>query len=347
MSSPTISVSTVIDVYYTLLELGIDKGFLETESGIRLAELENPDGRVCISKLKTLWDIALTYTKNPAIGLVVGEKVDPSRFSIVTQASFQCETAREGLEKYTRFFSIVNQAASLALNIEGDLATLEFQFESPEFYSISEMERTMVSILTRSHYALGHKAIPKKIFFQHAAPDYLDQYETVFQAPLFFDQDKTAIVFDQKWLDTKINQSNPHLLNVLTDYAEKLLKKLQPTRTTQSKLREFIKLNLCNNDNLDVKLAAKKLNMSRHTLYRKLKKEGVSFQSLVEEVRQKEAKSHLKENIISISELAYLLGFSELSAFSRAFKRWTGESPAQFRDHALQTPIADKATTGT
>jgi len=83
-----------------------------------------------------------------------------------------------------------------------------------------------------------------------------------------------------------------------------------------------------------LKLAAKKLNMSRHTLYRKLKKEGVSFQSLVEQVRREEAEVHLKDNKISISELAYLLGFSELSAFSRAFKRWTGESPAQYRDRA-------------
>ncbi|WP_156508573.1 AraC family transcriptional regulator, partial [Oleiphilus sp. HI0132] len=68
-----------------------------------------------------------------------------------------------------------------------------------------------------------------------------------------------------------------------------------------------------------------------HTLYRKLKKEQVSFQSLVEEVRQREAERYLKENKVSISEVAFLLGFSELSAFSRAFKRWTGESPAKFR----------------
>jgi len=335
MSLPTISVSTVIDTYYTLLELGIEQSFLENKSGISVTDLENPDARVCISKLKLLWGIAHTYTENPAIGLFVGEKVDPSRFSVVTQASFQCKTILQGLQKYVRFFSIVNQAASLTLTEEGDMATLEFRFESPEFYSISEMERMTASALARSQYLLRKRIIPKYVSFQHSEPSYVKDYESTFKAPILFDQNKTAIVFERKLLDSKINLNNPHLLNVLTDYAEKLLKKLSTKGSTQNQVRIFIKHNLEDNDALDVKLAAKKLNMSRHTLYRKLKKEGVSFQSLAEEVRQTEAKRYLEENNLSISEVAYLLGFSELSAFSRAFKRWTGESPAQFRTNAI------------
>jgi len=335
MSLPTISVSTVIDTYYTLLELGIEQTFLENKSGISVTDLENPDGRVCISKLKLLWDIAYAYTENPAIGLYVGEKVDPSRFSVVTQASFQCKTLLQGLQKYVRFFSIVNQAASLTLKEEGELATLEFRFESPEFYSIPEMERMAASALARSQYLLGKRITPKYMSFQHSAPSYIKDYESIFSAPILFDQETTTIAFQRKFLDTKINLNNPHLLNVLTDYAENLLKKIATKGNTQDQVRKFIKHNLEDNDALDVKLAAKKLNMSRHTLYRKLKKEGVSFQSLAEEVRQAEAKRHLEENNVSISEVAYLLGFSELSAFSRAFKRWTGESPVQFRMNSV------------
>lgn len=331
MNNLTISVSTVIDTYFTLLELGIEKEFLEKSSGISIAELENPDARVCLSKLNKLWSIAHEFTQNPAIGLVVGEKVDPSRFSVVTQASFQCKTIRQGLEKYVRFFSIVNQAASITLTQENDLATLEFHFESPELYSISEMERMTTSALARSHYLLRKRIIPKYMSFQHSAPSYAKEYESTFKAPIKFDQPTTAIVFERKLLDAKIKLNNPYLLNILTDYAEKLLKKITVKNNIQAQVRRFIKANLEDNDALDVKLAAKKLNMSRHTLYRKLKKEGVSFQALAEEVRQKEAKRYLENNTISISEVAYLLGFSELSAFSRAFKRWTGESPAQFR----------------
>ena len=335
MNRPTVSISTVIDTYYTLIERGIDLALLEEQSGISLEELENPDGRICISKLNTLWEIAQNHTQNPAIGLIVGEQVDPNRFSVVTQASFQCKTILQGLQKYVRFFSIVNQAASLTLIEEGDLATLEFRFESPEFYSISEMERMTSSALARCGYLLRKKIIPKHMAFQHAEPPYAKEYEAVFSAPVSFDQPTTSIVFDRKLLDATIKQSNPYLLNVLNDYAEKLLKKLSVKNNTQAQVRKFIKDHLEDNDALDVKLAAKSLNMSRHTLYRKLKKEGVSFQSLAEDVRETEAKRYLEKNNVSISEVAYLLGFSELSAFSRAFKRWTGVSPAQFRANSI------------
>jgi len=338
-SSPTISVSTIIDVYHTLLEEGIGAEVLAQESGITLSDLEDPDGRVSISKLNTLWSLAISYTGNPAIGLLVGSKVDPSRFSVVTQASFQCETILQGLQKYVRFFSIVNQGATMSLSKEGDLASLEFQFASPEFYSVSEIERMVSTAMARCRYLVGDKIEPKRFDFQHAEPEYRDEYEAMFNAPLFFGQDKTAIVFDRSLLYTKINQSNPYLLSVLTSYAEKLLKKVQSKSNVKDKVRFFIRNHLADDGELDVNMAAKELNMSRHTLYRKLKKEDVSFQSLFEEVRREEALRHLKEGRVSISEVAFLLGFSELSAFSRAFKRWTGESPAQFRLSEGQSKI--------
>jgi len=331
-SEPTISVSTIIDVYYILLEKGIDEGVLEAQSGVALSKLEDPDARVSISTLNTLWDIAIEYTQNPAIGLYVGNRVDPNRLSVVAQASFQCETILQGLQKYVTFFSIVNQAANMAISVKGELATLEFRFESPEFYSIPEIERMMASALARCRYLVGDTIKPKQFSFQHPCPDYLIDYQEAFKAPLLFNQDKSAIVFERSLLDTKIKHRNPYLMNVMTNYAEKLLKKIQPSSDVQKSVRVFIKKHLSDDSKMDVKKAAKALHMSRHTLYRKLKKEAVSFQSLVEEVRREEAEQHLKDNKVSISEVAFLLGFSELSAFSRAFKRWTGESPAQYRE---------------
>jgi len=333
-SSPTISVSTVIDAYYTLLEKGIDKQFLEDKSGIAVSDLEDPDARVSFSALDNLWSIAIDYTGDPTFPLQVGNSVDPNRLSVVAQASFQCETILQGLLKYIGFFSIVNQAASMSFYEEGETATLAFRFESPELYCIPEMERMMSSALARCRYLVGDAMTPRRFNFQHACPEYVSSYESVFKASLNFDQEESAIVFDRSLLDTKIKHRNPYLMNVMTSYAEKLLQNIQPSSEVQKSVRVFIRKHLSDAPEMDVKRAAKALNMSRHTLYRKLKKEDVSFQSLVEQVRREEAEVHLKDNKISISELAYLLGFSELSAFSRAFKRWTGESPAQYRDRA-------------
>jgi hypothetical protein len=120
-----------------------------------------------VSGLVTIEDI---------LELIVGEKVNPSRSSVVTQASFQCKTISQGLQKYVRFFSVVNQAASLTLIEEGELAVLEFRFESPEFYSIPEIERMTASAQARSRYLLRKGITPKYMTFQHAAPSYVKNY---------------------------------------------------------------------------------------------------------------------------------------------------------------------------
>jgi AraC-like DNA-binding protein len=335
-SVPTICVSTLTDVYHTLLEGGIDPEVLERQSGISQADIADPDKRVSVTKLETVWDMAKQFTNDPAIGLSVGGKVDPNRFSVVTQASFQCENIKQGLSQYIRFFSIVNQGARMELSVQDDLASLGFSFVLPEYYSISEMERMISSALARYHYLVGNHLQPVRFNFQHKMPEYVERYRVLFDAPLFFEQAKTEILFDRRLLDLKIKQSNPYLLSVLTNYAEKLLKRVQSKKAkskpeVKDKVSHYIRKHLADDVELDVNVVAAALNMSRHTLYRKLKKEDVSFQSLVEEERRKAAIRHLQDENISIGEVAFLLGFSELSAFSRAFKRWTGESPAQYR----------------
>lgn len=336
-SSPTISVSTISDVYHVLLKKGISEELLAQQSGISRDDIENLDARIPISKLKTIWDIAKEYTNQPEIGLYVGGEIDPARFSVVAQASFQCETIRDVLRVYARFFSVVNEAASLNLIEDAEWATLEFTCFSPDWYSISEMERMVMTSLARCDYLTGRKIRPQRFNFQHPEPAYINAYQEVCQGELKFSQAQTGIVFKKSVLDLRVKHGNPYLLSVLTSYAEKLLHKLKVSSRSdiKSKVRSFIRKHLAENTELDVECAAKALHMSRHTLYRKLKKEEVSFQSLVEEVRQKEAQRYLMENKVSISEVAFLLGFSELSAFSRAFKRWTGESPAKFRSKSI------------
>jgi AraC-like DNA-binding protein len=334
-TSPTISVSTISDVYHVLLKKGMSEEELAQKSGINREDVADLDARIPISKLKTVWDIAKDYTGLPEIGLHVGADIDPSRFSVVAQASFQCETMRDVLQVYARFFSIVNESARLNLIEEGEWATLEFTSLSPEWYSISEMERMVITALARCDYLTGRKLRTKCFNFQHAEPSYVDAYKNVCKGELKFSQEQTGIVFKKTALDLPVKHGNPYLLSVLTSYAEKLLNKVSSSSDIKSKVKSFIRNHLADDAELDVERAAKALHMSRHTLYRKLKKEDVSFQSLVEDVRQKEAERYLRENEVSVSEVAFLLGFSELSAFSRAFKRWTGESPAKYRAKAI------------
>ena len=144
-----------------------------------------------------------------------------------------------------------------------------------------------------------------------------------------FDQPHCAIAFKKSFLDFKLPKRNPYLHKVLTRHVESLLNKIRPKKSLSDQVKQIVSKQLPKGD-VDAEMVASTLCMSRHTLYRKLKNEGHAFQELVESVRKEKAIRYIKEKRYSLSEIAFLLGFSELSAFSRAFKRWTGTSPAKY-----------------
>ena len=119
-----------------------------------------------------------------------------------------------------------------------------------------------------------------------------------------------------------------------------LLARLQSRRSFGRKIHRLISKQMAT-EKIDADTLARQCHMSRQTLYRKLKKEGLSFQGLVEQVRQDKALRYVAGDQYALGEIAFLLGFSELSAFSRAFKRWTGTSPAEYRARHLASPEAE------
>ena len=148
--------------------------------------------------------------------------------------------------------------------------------------------------------------------------------------PVEFSQPTCFVAFDSAYLNFELPQRNPFLHQALTRHVETLLRKLQVRRKVSQQVRKILEKQLSRED-LDIVIVAEQMAMSRQTLYRKLKQEEVSFQELVEDVRRIKALGYLNVGKYSLSEIAFLLGFSEQSAFSRAFKRWTGKSPAQYR----------------
>ena len=239
LSTPSISVSTISDVYHVLLKRGMTEQELAQQSGISLKDIGNLDARIPIAKLNTIWQIAKDYTQQPEIGLYVGEEIEPARFSVVAQASFQCETIRDALQVYARFFSIVNEAASLTLKEQGEWATLEFTCSSSNCYSISEMERMVMTARARFDYLTGRRIKVQCFNFQHAEPDYVRAYKDVCHGELKFSQAQTGLVFKSSVLDLRVKHGNPYLLSVLTSYAEKLLRKVSSSAKVKDKVMHF------------------------------------------------------------------------------------------------------------
>ncbi|WP_250657456.1 AraC family transcriptional regulator [Alkalimarinus coralli] len=328
--SPSIGSSSVLALISLLDDYGFSRQQVSDISGIDLSTLDLQDSRLPLDQYKTLWDTALKITNNPALGLELGQIFNASKIGLVGHIIFNSENLAKGLKEYVRLFSIVNEAISLNFETDEKYAYLRFIHLNPEHYCIPDMERSMVLSLYRGKALFDSDIQWESVDFQHAQPDYVDKYQKVFNCPLNFNQNHCQIVFQRDYLELAPKQRNPYLGSAALEYANSMLKKLF-RRSYADKVKGLIAQSISTGE-ADVDHIAEKLNTSRQTLYRKLKAEGVSFQSLLEDVRFSTAKEQLRNSDRQLSEIAFSLGFSDLSAFSRAFKRWSGVTPKEYRD---------------
>jgi AraC-like DNA-binding protein len=328
--NPSIGNSSVLALVSLLEDYGFERSLIANLSGVNLRELDQQDGRLSLPNYQKLWATALDITKNPALGLDLGQQVDTSKVGIVGHIIFNSANLQEGIQEYVRLFSLVNEAISLSFETDENLGYLQFVHTYPEYYCIPDMERSMVLLLYRAKALFNENIVWQSVDFQHAEPIYVEQYHRIFGCTVRFNQPVCQITFKKKYLQLKPKKRNPFIGRAALQYANNLLKKLFK-RTWADKVKTLIAQSLSQGE-ADIDHIANKLNTSRQTLYRKLKTEDASFQTLLEEVRFSLAKNQLKNSALSLSEIAFSLGFSDLSAFSRAFKRWSGVSPKDFRE---------------
>jgi AraC-like DNA-binding protein len=172
--------------------------------------------------------------------------------------------------------------------------------------------------------------IAREIHFKHGDPGYRDEYDRIFQAPIFFNADKNAILFDNAVLTFRNPLASRHAARVLGDKAESLLRLLERSTTTRGEVERLLAPELSAR-RAGMGSIAQTMGVSRKTLFRRLKAEGVTFEHVQDELRREIALDHLTLRNASVNETAYLVGFSDPAAFSRAFKRWTGMSPRTAR----------------
>ncbi len=326
----TVSASSAQSLLVYLTQQGFDGSALARKAGIRVATLDNPDSRIGVAQFNAFWTRALALTRNPALGLHVGEMTGTTEMGIVGHIFFNSKTLAQALEQYASFFSLVNNSMRVDFYTDDEFAYVSYVCESPEAYCQPAMDRLMAISIMRARLYVHPQLKMHYVGFAHPQPPYAQEYERIFHCPVRFDQPHCNLVFRKHLLNYQLPKRNPYLHQVLTRHVEAILNRLRPRKAITSKVKQLIAGQLAKNS-VDAEHIASELHMSRHTLYRKLKLEDQSFQALVEEVRKEKAIQYIEEGKHAFSDIAFLLGFSELSAFSRAFKRWTGVPPAKWR----------------
>ncbi|MFE8071249.1 AraC family transcriptional regulator [Marinobacteraceae bacterium S3BR75-40.1] len=332
----TVAASGALALAHYLISRGLaSPRELEEQLARPLSELEDPDLRLPVEQHYRLWPFAIEKSEDPALGLRVGEVVDPDRMGLVGHVFFNCDTLGHALQQYVKLQGLINEAVLIRFTKDEHWVSLIWEPVAPELYCVPDMERTLAAAVTRARHFIHPQLKIDRLTLAHPEPDHRPEYERIFQCPLQFGAASTSLRFERRYLDWPLPHRNPYVYSALLGHVNRLLARMRPQRLVSRQVKRLISRQLPHGTP-DVDSIAQKLHMSRQTLYRKLKHEGQSFQNLVEDVRRTRALRLVEGEKYALSEIAFLLGFSELSAFSRAFKRWTGESPARYRERHRQ-----------
>jgi AraC-like DNA-binding protein len=317
------------------MELGIPQKVLESAVGFSKEELANDDLKIPVENTIKMLKKSIAL-KGPDIAIKLGAKATPEIMGVLGQIMKNCTNLREAADQFIRFQNLYLAVSKFKIRIEGSSSILSHSVTAP----VSDYDNQLINEVNLSicvaaaRKLIGAEFVPKEVRFSHKKPEYVEVYKQHFRSPLKFNQKENAIVMDRNIGQKTIPDSYPYMKNILLKYAEDLLTRLEAGKQFQDDVKRIIS-DLLPKGIVDIERVSERLNMSRWTLNRRLKKEGTTFKDLLTELRREFAINYLENGILSITEIAFLLGYSEDSAFHRAFKSWTGATPNEYRRSQL------------
>ncbi|HEX3597504.1 MAG TPA: AraC family transcriptional regulator ligand-binding domain-containing protein, partial [Polyangiaceae bacterium] len=264
--------------------------------------------------------------------LYLAERVSESAFALVGHLVNHAPTLGDAIEAAIKYGRMVTDGYHLTLR--GELATTTLVYEFPRTAPRSDRmtaDFAMAGFLKLIRIFAGLRTQPTQVNFEYPAPRDGRGYERVFGGTARFEQGFTGIEFPRALLSCSPLHTNVELFSVLRDQAERMLERRIPARGHAELLRRFLEASV------PVRIpsmseAAKELGISARSLRRRLSEEGVSYRALLQDALEHSAMRMLSESGRSVQETAYAVGFSDPAAFHRAFKRWKGVTPKQFRE---------------
>jgi AraC-like DNA-binding protein len=309
---------------------------LAERAGIDPADLEDQDNRVPFDAYVALMRAAQEATGDPALALHFGEAVDISDLSILGLLGGAGETAIEALPQMNRFSRLaieVDKGGADRFEMARRDGKLWLVDRRPNPNSFPELTESSFARMVTTGRRIGMDFL-REVNFTHPAPAWRGEYERIFAVPVVFESDWNALQIDDAAMSARSGVQPSYVHRILHERAEALLAQLEGSKTVRGRV-ESVLLPLLAGGGAGIGAVAARLGASRQTLYRRLKAEGTTFESVRDALRHKLALDYLDSGKLSIGEIAWQLGFSDRAAFSRAFKRWTGTAPGAIRGSAI------------
>jgi AraC-like DNA-binding protein len=301
--------------------------------GIELKDFAHPDTRIRHRAVMELLEAAIRRTGDPLLGLRAGELIEAADFETLGYACQSCADLREAIGCAGRYMYLMHGAQQTRLVESGDQAVWELRITDnvPQLPAANDFALASACWLTR-RYTSARTNVLREVHFLHAEPTDLVAYERVFEgAKIRMGMPHNALVFDRAFLSEPMVLAHPGLKSAFELQAEQLLDRLLRSQSVSGRVRKLIVQYVATGD-VKMSVLARRMAMSVATLRRRLADEGTSHSGLLDEVRNELAHLYLADRQLAITEVAFLLGFAHVTAFYKAFARWTsGRTPADVR----------------
>ncbi|GAA5136581.1 AraC family transcriptional regulator [Alloalcanivorax gelatiniphagus] len=319
------------------LHAGVDLSDALVRLGVSEADLESPHARLPLKVEQRLLEHAVTRSGDPLFGLHMGEGIRPRFMGELGYASMSSATLRDAIELMIPFTRVTSEFFELRFEWRDDDLWLIWDTLDNSPLSGHRVDATLAGAVVFGRWILGEDHDPLAVHLVHPAPDQDDEYRRVFRCPIHFGQTLNAVVLDAGVLDRPLRDADPEVHRLARSRVQRAVTQYRARDNLLEQVRLEIQQRLIKGIP-QLEPIAERLGVKPWTLRRRLRAEQTDFSTLLEDERRRLACDWLRHSDRSVNQIALDLGYSEQSAFNRAFKRWFGVTPVHYREHHRDAP---------
>jgi AraC-like DNA-binding protein len=295
----------------------------------RALDFSQREARITEREAAVLFNHAAQLLGDDALGLHVGETIRPGHYGVLGYVAMACTTLGEALECQRRYQALVLSIPPVTLDLQGSTLSLIWHSDDDATYR-QLAEFNLSGILTYVRWITGQSLSPLRIDMTYPAPADTTEHRRIYGCEVRFSQPRYRLMMPKAALQLPLVQPDPAMRQMMDRLAAHKMETLRRSDDPLNAARQLI-VKQIEDGGVELAGIAAQLKLSTRSLQRLLQEQGLSFTQLVDGVRRELAERYLADASLDLTDIAFLLGFSEQSAFQRAFKRWTGKTPAAFR----------------
>jgi len=325
----TVRIGATLAIPAILRRLGADPGEVLAEAGIRLELFDDPDNRISYAARSRLIGHCVARTGCRHFGLLLGQEGGLHSFGLVGFLVQHSPDVGTALRSLVRYFHLHARGAVPSFAVHGNTAMLSYDIYQPQVDAVDQIGDGAVAMMfniLRKLCGPEWKAIEAR--FAHREPEDVAPFRRLFRAPLRFEAEQYAMVFSADWLNRHVASADSGLRQLLQKQIDALDARLGDEFPEQ--VRSVLRTALLTRQASADQVAAL-FSMHTRTLSRRLSGFDTSFRELVDEGRFEIARQMLEDSSMDVGQIAELLDYADASAFTRAFRRWSGTTPALWR----------------